>query len=126
MNDVWELRDAARGAEAEVASHHTAIAGMTFMAQAQLELDRHEIALDADLGHIRWHLRDMQWNCSDWDLNRLWSVIDQLQERFDTYVSDTATMGDMASLRLVCDDYAADMASLFDTLDRRLDSMWCW
>ena len=124
--DIWAVQDAVRDADAEVASRHAVIAGLVSMPEARLELDRHAVALDADLLHVRSHLSDLDWHCDDWTLDRAWNVLEDIEHRFHLYVGETAVMGGMDELRPACDDYAGDMEGLFSALRRRVDEVWCW
>lgn len=125
-HEIRGFDSAVNQASDEVADHRATIAVSPSMEAARDELHAHALAFEGDLRHIRSHLSDLDWYCDEWDMDRVWDKLYDVEDRFDVYVADSGRMTEMNALRAICDNYALDMSRLLAELRHRLDDAWCW
>jgi hypothetical protein len=124
--DHWGFDSAVAQAKSEVVGHAAVIDTSGSMNDARAELDRHAVAIDTDLHHIRAHLSGLDWSCDVRDMDWVWSEMRAIEDRVNVYLTDAGSMIEMGALRSVCGHYATDMERMFDELRLRLDAAWCW
>jgi hypothetical protein len=128
LNDVSDVREAIRRTDSDVQAHATSMSAAAATAEAHRELDRHSESMADDMDDIRWRLNHLEFRCDAEDLDRVWSVIDEIERRIDAYLDDAgdaADAGDMAAMRRISDEYGGDMSALLDNLDQRVRDADC-
>jgi hypothetical protein len=127
IDESWQypaLDDAVHEAAAEINLHYAMLDGADTLADARAECDRHAVAIDEDLRHMRGHMYAM--TCDPNGREGMMGLMTSLEARVARYLAEAEAATTVEAIRALARQYGDDAEQLFDRISDRADTMACY